>query len=50
MRLGKLLCALGFHRWGEERPAVSEGWFFGMGHHARGCKRNGCTCVKRKAP
>lgn len=48
--LGRLLCRLGFHRWGTPYATAGHDWAFGMGHHAQDCQREDCTYVLRHAP
>lgn len=48
--LGRLLCRMGFHRWGDKFVDAGKDWAFGMGHHACKCSREGCGWIKRYWP
>ena len=48
--LGKTLCGMGIHKWGEAYPTIHGDWFFGMAHHAQKCTRQECQWVRRFAP
>jgi len=49
-RIGKLLCRLGFHKWGKKYTTAGHDWAFGMGHHAQDCQRSECSYVRRHWP
>lgn len=48
--IGKLLCKIGFHKWGNLYDTASNCFGFSCGHARQDCQREGCTWVKNHWP